>query len=550
MIFVVLVLFTLVCFFVFTIHVGQRFTHKVEMQNAADAAAVSGAVWKARGFNLISVLNVSMSECLALIIMFKAFNSTMEYVDIALPINKAIATACCAIPYSAAVCCPWKAILIGYENVLVPAYDKVNEMMKKTYEGPKLLWKLMSALKKVSQAVSYATSAMSYIDASRVAKLNGADPIIEAGSMGYYAVLWPYQTQLPVEDGTFEEDLCDHTWKGGDGYKNYLCIDDAMDMEIAGIEVDTALQVAVALLSAILPPPIITYEVMKDYHYNDLCSSSGSGLDVDLTLQDSTMQCDKCKDEKGKATWAGERIELTRFQCDNQFQKGKTGTELEDIVITGGGRPSGTLLHNGRDVSKNGKTNPKNPAQPCRVCRNLQAVPPEVEGESPRYFAEIWMLKSCLFDNPDKEIEEETTDHSGDKVKPLVLVKDWKDKVKYSSLVLLKENEDDNNAFKGADGRPIYQLKSDTSGEMITYGREGDSLLKSGEVELPEFTWGLARAIVYNPGQEDLFNQNWHAKLAPLDIKGLQPEFMGFEIPIPDKLKNLANDAVEEVLAH
>lgn len=550
MIFVVLVLFTLVCFFVFTIHIGQRFTNKVEMQNAADAAAISGAVWKARGFNLISILNVSMSECLALIIMFKAFNDTLTMTKATLTINLVVAGICCKIPYSAAVCCPWETCLNIQKQIVNNVYSKVNDVMKKTYKSPKILWKVMSGLKKVSQGVSIATSVMSYIDASRIAERNGADAIIE--DVGYYAILWPYQYELPVKDGSFEEDLCDHTWNGGEGYNNYLCYDSAMDIEIAGIGIDQTLQIMWGALFCIVPNPLLYYEMYKQVHYNDLCSASGaSPIGGGITIPNSTMDCEKCESERGRARWDGIRIELTRNICDDRYRKDGTSEEkLETITLENGGRPQGANeLDDGCDFEDCG-----NSATPCRVCNNLQTRAPEQEGQAPRYFADIWVMRSCEYegDNEDQEpIEYESEDHDGDKVKPLILADDWQDKVKYTSLVFKNTNRVGSSHFLRADRKPILSLKSDMSGEMITYGEDGDSKLKNGKVEIPEKTWAVARAVVYNPGgQKDLFNQNWHAKLAPVDVKGIQTEFMGMEIELPESLTDLANDAVEEIWAH
>jgi hypothetical protein len=556
MIFVVLVLFTLVCFFVFTIHIGQRFTNKVEMQNAADAAAISGAVWKARGFNLISIMNVSMSECLALIIMFKAFDSTVTYTKIMLPIQLAIATACCAIPYSAAICCPWK-VCLNIENKLLKAYSKVNDLMKKTYSSsPKLLWKLMSGLQKVSKGVSYATSVISYLDASRIADRNGADAILEVGDIGYHAILWPYQYELPVEEGSFEEDLCDHTWNGGDGYSNYLCYDDALDLQIEPmpLSIDGTLEAAWLLMSCVLPPPIITYEAMKKFHYKSLCSSSSSGADGEIPYfpEKATIECGKCKTKNGKSTWEKYKIEVTKNECSERWVKeGDKGSMIEKRTFQNGQRPEGTMLDNGYDFNAE---NPNNEdAGPCKVCAGVTTEAPSEEGQPPRYFVEIWVLKSCIYEADDEDqepIDVDVQDHSGDKKPPIVLKDDWEEEVKYTSLVLKRENEVSSSHLLGTDGKPVISLKSDMSGEMITYGEDGDSRLKNGKVNIPEKTWAVARAEVYNPGQADLFNQNWHAKLTPIDVKGIQTEFMGFTIELPDALTDLANDAVEEVWAH
>ncbi|MGD9222053.1 MAG: pilus assembly protein TadG-related protein [Desulfobacteraceae bacterium] len=565
MVFVVLVLFTLVCFFVFTIHIGQRFTHKVEMQNAADAAAISGAVWKARGLNLISLLNVSMSECLALIIMFKAFDSALDATKVTIEININAARACSSFPPTAAACRIWLACLKVHRKALYKAYTKINKAMKKTYKSPKLLWKLMSALKTVSESVSVVSSVMSYIDASRIADRNGADAFgqVEIGgnNIGLYAVLWPYQIKLPVEEGSFEEDLCDHAWNGGEGYRNYLCYDDAFDVEVAGLEIDATLEVMWGSLVCILPNPIVYYELMKKNHYKDLCSngSSGPSGDENNNSQATTIECQKCSDESGEAKWKKYRVEVTDNECnDENIADGAGVVELEQITLSNGHRPQGTLVDNGRDIDLgNPEIDPDDPPRSCKVCAGVDIEAPAQEGDPPRYFAEMWMLTSCTYESEEEqEIEVETDsddfgNNDGDKVKPLVLTDDWEKKMKYTSLVFKYDNSVENSDFLGADQQPILSLNSDMSGELITYGEDGDSRLKDGPVEIPEKTWAVARAEVYNPGgHKDLFNQNWHAKLAPVDIEGIQTEFLGIEVELPDALTNVANDVVEEVWAH
>ena len=559
MLFVVLVLFTLVCFFVFTIHVGQRFTNKVEMQNATDAAVLSGAIWKARGFNLVSILNVSMSECLALIIMFKAFDSTLTITKIAHRINLAVAKACCEVPYTKAVCCPWKVVLEEvYGEVLLPAYTTANNLFKRTWKSPKVLWKLIKILKKVSKVLSAATASMAYLDASIIAEANGASALGDAEigdvSLSVHAVLWPIQLKLPVVDEkeNFQEELCPHTKKGGDGYKNYLCYNDAFDIEVVGVPVDSAIETAWSLLSLIFPFPVLTYEAMKEYHYDELCSESGSSQDMNDYLP-TTVQCDICSRERGNSVWVGERIQLSRGECDDRWKiAGTESTPLTPLRLTGGRRPSGIVLENGvDDTYQDLPGGPNDPATPCRVC-NLEIRGPN-DGIHPTfYFADIWTLKECKIEIDEEEVNTETQNNDDDKTPPLTLADDWEDRVKYTSLVFKRENTVDSSHLLGFDGRPILSLKSDMSGEMITYGEDGNSELRNDNVKIPKRTWAVARAVVYvpDPGQADLFNQNWHAKLAPVDVKGIPAEFLGLRIPLPEELTDLMNDTADEVWTH
>src|SRR5262245_50617175 len=79
-------LFALVCLIALVVNTGDQITHKMEMQNAADAVAVSGANWVARGMNVISMNNVAMTDILAVIVIAKSLSQTAK---IALPIANA-----------------------------------------------------------------------------------------------------------------------------------------------------------------------------------------------------------------------------------------------------------------------------------------------------------------------------------------------------------------------------------------------------------------------------------------------------------------------------
>ena len=51
----------------YVVNVGHAINEKVRMQNAADAAAVAGAVWMAKSFNIIAMNNVAQSRMIALV---------------------------------------------------------------------------------------------------------------------------------------------------------------------------------------------------------------------------------------------------------------------------------------------------------------------------------------------------------------------------------------------------------------------------------------------------------------------------------------------------
>ncbi|MBN2056192.1 Tad domain-containing protein [bacterium] len=59
-VFVTLILMTLASFVAVTINIGNFVATKIRMQNVVDAAALNGAIWEARGFNLVQALNAAV----------------------------------------------------------------------------------------------------------------------------------------------------------------------------------------------------------------------------------------------------------------------------------------------------------------------------------------------------------------------------------------------------------------------------------------------------------------------------------------------------------
>jgi len=250
LIFIAIVMFALVSFFALVVNVGDRVTAKVEMQNAADAAVMAGGIWNARGMNMISILNVGMTECLAFIIFFKAFDKTYIATEIAIGVNKAAAEAMIAagnLPYMQALKVAgeiWKACLKLSEKLALKLVAKpMNKLMKKLTKKDKGLWQVMKGLQQFERVVKHSTPIFGAYEANRIADLNGADPLVDVAGFTYTAILFPTDpvSGLPVKKGVFK-DLCPPTTKGGPGYKNFLCWDSALGMKIplTGIPVRTA----------------------------------------------------------------------------------------------------------------------------------------------------------------------------------------------------------------------------------------------------------------------------------------------------------------------
>ncbi|MBW2249274.1 MAG: Tad domain-containing protein [Deltaproteobacteria bacterium] len=243
LIFIAIVMFALVCFFALVVNVGDRVTAKVELQNAADASVMAGGIWNARGMNMISILNVGMTECLAFIIFFKAFDKTYIATKAAIEANKLAAEAMIAmksIPYVGPVIAAageiWKKCLELVEKTSLKIAEKMNKLMKKLTKKDKGLWKVMKVLQQFERGVKISAPIIAAYEANRIAELNGADPLLKVPApvnFTFTAILFPADpvSGLPVKKGVFK-DLCPPTTKGGPGYKNFLCWDSALGMKI------------------------------------------------------------------------------------------------------------------------------------------------------------------------------------------------------------------------------------------------------------------------------------------------------------------------------
>jgi hypothetical protein len=382
---------------------------------------------------------------------------------------------------------------------------------------------------------------MAQLHSSLVAERNGADAIFQIGGIGYHAAFWPMFDKLPVKDGSFEEDLCDHTWNGGRGYENYLCWDSAMDVEILNIRFRTVMEIAWGALSCVEPSPLLAYWAYEYIQYKSLCSTGSTGPEsAEMNLP--TVQCEKCEEKGGISEWYGYRIQVSAPKCDEKLKiNGTTEIKLGEKEFTNGGSPEGEIMEEGSDGENGVK---------MKACKKCKLIVTGGDDKPQEYYNEIWVLKHCAI----KEEVKIEPDKRKNKPKPIVLESDWQDKLKFTSLVF--KDESTKFSLLGSDGKPQLTMNSDMSGERITYGKDGQSRINAGEtVDLMENTWCVARAVVYNPSnQQDLFNQNWHAKLAPIDLDGFKPRLMD-KVKIPfskgiGKINGIADEVLKQVLTH
>ncbi len=194
--FVALTSFLVCAFVIILLNNGRHLTHKVEAQNAVDAAAVSAATWQARGMNLIAMTNIMQSMLLAEAMFTVAL---LEAVPLA-GMQAASNAGCYCDPYcnlDFGRC--WQSILeeINVITVGIQLIFEISGWMD-------FLFERMGELSDVAASIREGFQATAMTEADTIAGYNGLD----------YAFVWP--NEMPLEEGDYH-DLCDTMAFGNPG---------------------------------------------------------------------------------------------------------------------------------------------------------------------------------------------------------------------------------------------------------------------------------------------------------------------------------------------
>lgn len=83
------------------IHTGDQVSQKIQMQNAVDAAALSGGTWIARGLNVTSAFNLMQTQLVAGAILLNGLDDAMPAIGRNLRFWKGVWGACAPFSRSA-----------------------------------------------------------------------------------------------------------------------------------------------------------------------------------------------------------------------------------------------------------------------------------------------------------------------------------------------------------------------------------------------------------------------------------------------------------------
>jgi hypothetical protein len=148
---------------------AKQTTRKMEMQNAADGAAVAGSVTMARGMNLMVMNNNTMADVLAVMITVRSLLQTSE------AMVKAVIPAMILAfsnPFTAALV-PELTRELGMYASLEATLRVVDNFLSGSGSG--IGWQIMKGLDKLNQAIKIGFPPMSELQTIKLAKLNGAD---------------------------------------------------------------------------------------------------------------------------------------------------------------------------------------------------------------------------------------------------------------------------------------------------------------------------------------------------------------------------------------
>jgi len=165
----ILVAFGLLAFILliaFVYNTAARTSRKVEMQGAADAAAVSSGVWMARGMNIMALNNNTMAEMLSIMVSVRAIVQTKQIQkNVLFWLSKAYFIP--VVPEIAAV------ELVVVEATL-PFWERIDSLLS---DSGGVGWKVLTGLDALNTSLKNLYPAVVLAQAVNYARLNGADQL-------------------------------------------------------------------------------------------------------------------------------------------------------------------------------------------------------------------------------------------------------------------------------------------------------------------------------------------------------------------------------------
>ena len=174
---------------------AKQTTRKVEMQGAADASAVTGGAYVARGMNLIVFNNCGMADILAVQVTIHAYLMAINYSNV---IIKAICAGLKSNPYTAVFGQIWQTSWEIYYEFAHPIADEVDDFLS---GSSGVGWETQRVIDGINQVLKPAIGPLAALHAVEFATDNGAD---RQFLLPQEADLLPTVPSLPLGSGTHQ----------------------------------------------------------------------------------------------------------------------------------------------------------------------------------------------------------------------------------------------------------------------------------------------------------------------------------------------------------
>lgn len=166
---VVLCVVPFVLLLAFVFNSGVQTSRKIEMQGAADAAAVASAVTVARGMNFMVLNNNAMAEVMSLMIAVRCIRNTARIMAVYVGI-RAIIT--CANPFAFAACLDLLRAEIRWLRES-SRWGAIDSRINSSSGG--FGWTVLNLLDRLNQVSKLAFAVWAGLQAREYARVNGAD---------------------------------------------------------------------------------------------------------------------------------------------------------------------------------------------------------------------------------------------------------------------------------------------------------------------------------------------------------------------------------------
>jgi hypothetical protein len=454
---------------------GAQASLKIETQNAADAAALSGGSWIARGLNLTAAINVAQSQLVGGAIVLEALDRTLKIAAKVVPLECKAYTACseffplCWPP--ALVTCLQQGILPG----LASGVSTLARLLAVCPSGG--FWIAAKALQWLNTAIHVSFFAIAFAEALDVAQENGAQGAVFLPGPLFHGEIDTGLITLPTQEADFPS-LCDPMENGSPsrkerGYTPLLGYPVGEGPLALG---KCRLSHVTIFLTGFPPFGPLLLPLFANQRREMLCQ--GHAEEVDATYQRPARDLAECKQLGGTARWRLMTFETEPISAADGCRW--LGSQIAGAQPPYSGIPDLTLTKD-EEVEQPCSTPPKGELIAPQTYCSTYFRQHESDSSPPRYLDTLMVQTLELAMVPARSSDDSGLEGDCDSVKPHpYLLRDKNDALKF--LVVAR--------------RPNRHV-----------------FFSDRFLEAPPTLYTYAQVEVYSGISADTFNQDWRVRL-------------------------------------